>query len=134
LKSAIFLALLVLALISFQIKQPVAGFVFLIAAFFVALAWLLQKLFSGTKKVAKALGKGVPAEVEKAEGQFPAMSNWEEGLKEAGSATGKQLFAPGQKPYRPGEMDAYKWRFKGMSSASSGIKKFADAFKKLLGM
>lgn len=130
----IFLALIVAGFAFFELKQPAPGIACIIAAFFLAIAVILGKIFSGAKKAAKALGKGIPEEVEKAEGQFPSLGIFEEGLKEMGDKAGKQLFAPGAYPYKKGQQETYRWKYKGNAAASSGVKKFADAFKKLMGM
>jgi hypothetical protein len=130
----IFLGLLAAGCLLFEARQPAIGIACIIAAFFLAIAKILNKLGSATKKTAKAIGQGIPNEVEKAEGQFPSNAIWEEGLKEMGDKAGKQLFAPGEYPYKRGQMETFHWKYKGNASASSGAKKFADAFKKLLGM
>ncbi|MDD5163858.1 MAG: hypothetical protein PHD95_06680 [Candidatus ainarchaeum sp.] len=130
----IFLGLIAAAAILFETGQAAIGIACIIAALLFATAKILQKLGSATKKTAKALGRGVPEEVEKAEGQFPSNAIWEEGLKEMGDKAGKQLFAPGDYPYKRGKMESYRWVYKGNAGASAGIKKLAEAFKKLMGM
>ena len=130
----IFLALLLVGVLLLEINEALFGIIFIIAAVVFAFATILKKLFSGTKKSAKALARNIPEEIEKAEGQHPSKGEWEAGLKGAGELVGKQVFAPGSVINKPGKMDSKKWKFKGMSGFSTGMKKFADGFKKLMGM
>jgi len=134
LNAQIFLALLVLGFVFLEIGEAWLGYICIFSAAAFGIAIVLRRIFSGTKKTAKALARNVSEEVEKAQGQHPDIGIFEEGLKNAGDLAGKQAYAPDAEKMKPGKMETHRWTFKGMKSVSGGVKKFGDTFKKLMGM
>ena len=107
-----------------------ALFFFWYDSFILALACAAIAIYLILSKPASLLAKDIAKDMEEAEGQVPSADVWKEGIKEAGSRTGEQLFSDKESVTRIKEMNTTKFKFK-PNKIGEGSKKVIELFKKL---